>query len=350
MLRALLKVGFTFVSILSFSSVACTAFLLQGEQGKFVGKSYDWHHEEALLITNKSGMAKKGFSPVFWEKGPKWISKFGSITFNQYGREFPNGGMNEAGLVVEVLWLKSSEYEAFDNRPVLNQLTWVQYQLDNFSSVAEVIKALPKHRLSPIQGKIHYFVCDKTANCAVIEWQKGKPVVHSGKELNPSAITNDTYQESLAEFQRLERESVSAAADESSLSRFVRVAKLLNETEASYENAFNVLKSVEMKNLTTWNIVYDLENSTIYYRTRKNPDIRNVRLNAQHFSCSSSVLSLNINEGKGNADNLWVGFSHEKNEKLIEDGLSDVNFSWVLVPLLSGYPDTTSCQQSRISD
>jgi choloylglycine hydrolase len=28
-----------------------------------------------------------------------WISKYGSITFNQYGREFPTGGMNEKGLV-----------------------------------------------------------------------------------------------------------------------------------------------------------------------------------------------------------------------------------------------------------
>jgi len=344
MLNALLKVSCTFVSILSVSSVACTAFLLQGEQGKFVGKSYDWHHEEALLITNKSGVVKKGFSPVFWEKGPQWISKFGSITFNQYGREFPNGGMNEAGLIVEVLWLNSSEYEAFDSRPVLNQLTWVQYQLDNFASVTEVIKSLPKHRLSPIQGKIHYFVCDKTANCAVIEWQKGKPVVHSGAELNPAAITNSTYQESLAEYQKLERASVNPPVDENSLSRFLRVAKLLKEKEASYENAFDILKAVEMKNLTTWNIVYDLENSTIYYRTRRNSEIRNVRMEVQHFSCSSSVLGLNINEGRGNVDNLWSGFSHEANQTLIEAALSDVNFSWILVPLLSGYPDTTTCQ------
>jgi len=67
-------------------------------------------------------------------------------------------------------------------------------------------------------------------------------------------------------------------------------------------------------------------------------------MEVQHFSCSSSVLSLNINEGKDNADNLWAGFSHEANQNLIKAALSDVNFSWMLVPLLSGYPDTTACQ------
>ena len=32
-----------------------------------------------------------------------WVSKYGSVTFNQYGRELPTGGMNEAGLVVETI-------------------------------------------------------------------------------------------------------------------------------------------------------------------------------------------------------------------------------------------------------
>jgi choloylglycine hydrolase len=26
-----------------------------------------------------------------------WTSRYGSITFNQYGREFPSGGINEKG-------------------------------------------------------------------------------------------------------------------------------------------------------------------------------------------------------------------------------------------------------------
>ncbi|NBX93205.1 MAG: linear amide C-N hydrolase [Proteobacteria bacterium] len=344
MLNVNFKSALSCLLFLNTAASACTAFLLHREKEKLVGKSYDWNHESALLITNKKGVSKKGFSPVFWESGPQWISKYGSITFNQYGREFPNGGMNEEGLVVEVLWLSSSEYEAFDSRPVLNQLTWVQYQLDNFASVSEVIEALPKHRLSPIQGKIHYFVCDKSAQCAVVEWQKGKPVVHFGENLNPPVITNHTFEESLAALQNSDALSNDASIEESSLHRFVRAAKLVKETEVSVSGGFSILNAVAMKGLTTWNIVYDLENLTINYRTRKNPTIRSVNLRQHDFSCSTTTLMLNIHEGQKNVDNLWVGYSAEANERTIQESLNDVTFGWVLLRMLSQYPETTTCQ------
>ena len=148
----------------SITALSCSAFLWESEEGSFLGKSYDWHHDNAFLMTNLKGVKKTGFTIKPWEAGPEWVSKFGSVTFNQYGREFPNGGMNEAGLVVEVLWLNESQYEPLDRRPVLNQLTWVQYQLDNFASIGEVVEGLSQYRMSPIQGKIHYFLCDQTSN------------------------------------------------------------------------------------------------------------------------------------------------------------------------------------------
>ena len=37
------------------------------------------------------------------EKPIEWISKYGSISFNQFGAEFPYGGINEEGLVVEIM-------------------------------------------------------------------------------------------------------------------------------------------------------------------------------------------------------------------------------------------------------
>ncbi len=50
------------------------------------------------------------------EKPAKWISKFGSITFNQIGRDLPYGGMNENGLVVEQMTLDQTVYLSRDNR------------------------------------------------------------------------------------------------------------------------------------------------------------------------------------------------------------------------------------------
>ena len=60
-----------------------------------------------------------------------WVSQYGSITFNQYGKEFPTGGMNEKGLVVELMWLDGTIYPQPDERPAIGVLQWIQYQLDN---------------------------------------------------------------------------------------------------------------------------------------------------------------------------------------------------------------------------
>ena len=93
----------TLILIAGYSSLyACTSFRLKDESKVVVGKNYDWIIDPGILVTNKRNMAKTAFVDPD-EKPFKWVSKYGSITFNQYGREFPNGGMNEAGLVVEAL-------------------------------------------------------------------------------------------------------------------------------------------------------------------------------------------------------------------------------------------------------
>jgi penicillin V acylase-like amidase (Ntn superfamily) len=339
-------VGLVFL-ISPLVSLACSSFYWKGSEGSYLGKSYDWHHDQALLLVNKRNVKKTGFTVRPWEAGPQWVSKYGSLTFNQYGREFPNGGMNEEGLTIEVLWLNASEYEGFDFRPVLNQLTWVQYQLDNFGLVTEVIEALPRFRVSPIQGKIHYFICDRTSNCAVVEWLHGKPVVHSGTDMVPKAITNSSYEASKTEFERTERLRnmlyLNASVDESSLSRFVRLATLLKMEIPSLESSFSILDSVSMANLTTWNIVYNLETREVFYRTKRNPEIRSLNLNSFDFDCSSPVLMLDIQSGRESVDQQFVPFSYQRNYEIVMDGLSDIQFSWVLAPLLNRYPQTTYC-------
>jgi hypothetical protein len=85
---------------------ACTAFL---QEGLFAGKNYDWHLDYGLLIVNKKGITKRAILLDPTDKAAEWVSRYGSVTFNQYGREMPNGGINEAGLVVETLMLPGTQ-------------------------------------------------------------------------------------------------------------------------------------------------------------------------------------------------------------------------------------------------
>ena len=107
------------------------------------------------------------------EKNPaRWNSKYGSITFNQYGREAPSGGMNEAGLVIELMWLDDTQYPQPDSRAEVDVLEWIQYNLDTAASVAEVIKSSEAIRIaSPV--KLHYLTSDREGNSATIEFLDG---------------------------------------------------------------------------------------------------------------------------------------------------------------------------------
>jgi choloylglycine hydrolase len=89
--------------------MACTTFQLRHGDQVLVGKNYDWMVEEGLIIVNKRGVSKTAFISTVDNTSlgtpATWTSKYGSITFTQYGRELSPGGMNEAGLVVESMGL-----------------------------------------------------------------------------------------------------------------------------------------------------------------------------------------------------------------------------------------------------
>ncbi|KPJ72829.1 hypothetical protein AMJ52_04980, partial [candidate division TA06 bacterium DG_78] len=137
-----MKIGryiFLFVTVCTFlipdNSHACTTFCFEHKGEWIYGRNYDWTIERCLIVVNKRGAAKTAWTQ---DNPAQWVSKYGSVTFNQYGREFPLGGMNEAGLVIECMWLEHTEYPHIDARKGLSDLQWIQYQLDNFATVDEV--------------------------------------------------------------------------------------------------------------------------------------------------------------------------------------------------------------------
>src|SRR5215210_5619681 len=139
---------------------ACSTFLL-ARDGKFVfGRNYDWVTGNGMVVVNARGMQKTSFVPD-GEKSVSWISRCGSITFNQFGKEFPHGGINEKGLVVELMWLDETTYPNADDRGALSELQWIQYQLDNSATVDEVIASNKTVRISKKNSvPLHYLVAD----------------------------------------------------------------------------------------------------------------------------------------------------------------------------------------------
>jgi choloylglycine hydrolase len=176
---------------------ACTTFFINKNGQMVFGRNYDWVTDAGIVCTNLKGLSKISMKT---ENGETigWVSKYGSITFNQYGKEFPTGGMNEKGLVVELMWLDETKYPAADNRPAIGVLQWIQYQLDNCITIDEIIETDKKLRVSPTgTTPLHYLVADANGKVATIEFLNGKMVVHKGSDLSFPVLTNNTYDESV---------------------------------------------------------------------------------------------------------------------------------------------------------
>ena len=83
------------------------------------------------------------------------------------------GGLNQAGVVIELMWLDDTEYPARDQRSPLTVLEWIQYQLDTAASVADVIASDARVRIQG-QTPLHYLVGDRSGGTATIEFLEWK--------------------------------------------------------------------------------------------------------------------------------------------------------------------------------
>src|SRR6185436_401188 len=161
---------------------ACTTFCTRG----LFGRNYDFEIGDGIVVVNKRGMSKESNTP----SPAKWTSRFGSVTFNQFGRDNPTGGMNEKGLVVELMWLNETRYPDADARPELGTLEWIQYQLDTAATVSDVIASEEKVRIASTSVPLHFLVADAKGDVAAIEFLNGAMVVHRGA----NALANDPYE------------------------------------------------------------------------------------------------------------------------------------------------------------
>jgi penicillin V acylase-like amidase (Ntn superfamily) len=322
---------------------ACTTFCFEADGTRVFGKNYDWNVDDGLVVVNKRGVSKVAFTE---ENPARWTSRFGSVTFNQYGREFPSGGINEKGLVVELMWLDETAYPSSDGRAVLPTLQWIQYQLDNAATIDDVIKSDATVRISPAgSAKIHFLVADARGGVATIEYIEGKLVTHRGEDLPYPVLTNDTYEGSRA-YARTAR--VAQTESTSSLDRFARAARGLSAAGDAVARAFALLHDVAQGDYTQWSIVYDIGDKRAYFRTRVQPSVRFIDVDALDLSCRTPVRVVDVNAAlAGDVSANLVEYSVEANRQLVGAAFAETEFLRAtpaqFVEALARYPELTSC-------
>lgn len=298
----LLCISLLMVCAASQQVLGCTTFLLRDAKGNlYFGRNFDFPVGEGLIQINERNVQKSAMvMPP--DKMLTWVSLYGSITFNQVGREFPYGGMNEAGLVVEQMWLDEAKYPEADERYALSELQWIQYQLDRAATVQEVIDSDTMVRISDKPfSYLHYLVSDALGNSAVIEFLAGKMVVHTDDEMPTAALANCTYEQSLRYSQELklgEAEHYDEVVQNSS-GRFAKAAAMTENYSGvtdPVDYSFAILDSVAQGEHTRWSIVYDITRMKICFRTLVNPLVQYLDMHSFDFSCGPRNLYRSIDE------------------------------------------------------
>jgi len=168
----------------------CSTIIFTHSGQTCFAENYDFSHDDGLIATNLRGTRKTNGADSC-DKTISWTVKYGSVTFNQLSLELPVSGMNEAGLVIALMWHDEGDFGDSESFKRLHGLQWIQYQLDNFKTIAEVEQGLQTIRPERGPVSLHFTVLDAQGDSALIEFFGDEISVYRNVEF--PILTNNSY-------------------------------------------------------------------------------------------------------------------------------------------------------------
>jgi len=301
---------------------ACSRAEYHGLDGlNITGRTMDWKDPiPASLWILPRGMHHDGLA------GPhsvQWTSKYGSVAVSAFGIASADG-MNEKGLVANMLWLAGAKYpepEHPDN--TLSISLWVQYFLDNFATVNEAVQAMQQHPLQVASAVIpgtdtyttvHLSISDASGDNAIFEYIDGKLVIHHNRDYQ--VMTNEPaydQQLALASYWEDVGGTTFLPGTNSSADRFARASFYIHAIPRTADGPQGVAEVMSvMRNVsvpigistpdkpnisnTRWRVVADQKNLKYYYEAVTTPNTFWVSLNEANFNAGAPVLRLPLEE------------------------------------------------------
>jgi choloylglycine hydrolase len=312
---------------------ACSTFRLQSGKELLYGHNLNNNGSDVpgLVFVNKRGTYKRGRS---WSElinkershpsSVAWISRYGSITFNTFGKDLPDGGMNEAGLYVWEMGVGNTEvvYPTNAALPRLNQMHWMQYLLDNFSTLEEAVRFASAVEIDGWGW--HFFVGDGNGLSATIDFVDGKLVVHRGESLPVPGLFNAPYASEVEWARNFKGFGglYEPSLNDPKVPRFVKTAVMLRDYEPGQdpvEYGFKMLDSLFVNEVADWSVLFDVRRQTVHFKTSLNRKVKRFALASVDFSNArpTMILDIDIKDG-GDVGALFSPFSFEKMARFVE--------------------------------
>ncbi len=356
MLRILLAAFFLLTQVwLLPAAQACSAFA-GGAGPQVMGKSYDWLLSHGIALINKRGMEKTALVQGA-DQPARWIAKYGSVTYTQFGREFPLSGLNEKGLAVEILW--DYDNEGPDGKgplPALNEAQWIQYQLDMSANVQEAVENASRIKIKKVYADVHYIACDRSGACATFEFRKDKVVINRMTSSELKVLTNSDYDRSARyalDYAGFGGKKSVPWGSYKSEDRFVILGAQLPGLNAArsvgeaVHLSFDMLKSVRNINTSVWNIVHDLDDGVSHFKKMfEEKKIMRTDLKRFDWSCKTPAKILDLESGlDGDITDLYRDYDPALNRATVELTGTSLGIGKNLQQAVIDYPETTRCTE-----
>jgi penicillin V acylase-like amidase (Ntn superfamily) len=330
------------------------------------GRNHDVAVSNGLIVFNPANLYKEGFEFPD-ENIPKWTSKYASITLNVFGVGFAICGMNEKGLSIGHLGFAEAKYPQKDERPVIDQIHFITYMLDNCANTEEVINSANEIRISDESvTREHYFICDAKGQTAILEPLEGEWVLYTNETMPFPILSNDNYKKSINYL----RDYQGFGGMKNIPERNFGVEEIMAMGSAyinDYQNekkkdiissAFELLENIGFNKFhppdsidvpsnygTQITTVFDLTNLTLYFITKSNAEIKKV--NFSHFqpNCPEPIMMMEVETKiSGVVDNLFEKYTYEKNLKFVNERLRKSDVSYDVIEFLASYPESFKCK------
>ena len=313
---------------------ACTRVVYQGNKDMVItGRTMDWKEDTRSNIwIFPRGMERNGEvgkDPMHWK------SKYGSVVTAAYDI-CSTDGMNEKGLVANLLWLAESSYPQWNGeKPALSIAAWVQYMLDNFATVSEAVSEIEKNTFDVVSdmmpdgtrmATLHLSISDATGDNAIFEYIDGKLNIHHNRSYQ--VMTNSPVfdqQLALDDYWKTIGGTTFLPGTNRAADRFVRASFYINaipkteDTRTALASVFSVIRNTSVPfgistpdqpniSSTRWRTVSDQKDKVYYYESTLYPNVFWVDFKDVDFSEKAPVKKLNLLDGKTYAGNTAKEF------------------------------------------
>lgn len=322
---------------------ACTRVVYQGKDNTVLtARSMDWKEDTRTnLWIFPRGMKRNG---EIGKNPLEWTSKYGSVVASAYDI-CSTDGMNEKGLVANLLWLAESEYPQWDGKkPGLSIAAWVQYILDNFATVDEAVSYVEKGTFEVVSdmmpdgtrmATLHLSISDADGDNAIFEYIGGELKIHHDKSYQ--VMTNSPVfdqQLALNDYWKNIGGTTFLPGTNRAADRFVRASFYINaipkvaDTRTAVASVFSVIRNTSVPlgittpnepniSSTRWRTVSDQKNKVYFFESTIQPNVFWVNLQDVDFSEKAPVKMLDLVSGKTYAGNTAEQFVEVKPFKFL---------------------------------